>query len=482
MIARTLTKRAAFAALVGSVLALAGTACGSSGGDKAGGGATDEPPLVLTLESEDDLSLTGAPEFAAAVDRLSEGSMRIELVPAGRSTEILWEQGVIEDIRGGKAQLGIVDARVWDTIGVETFQAMLAPFLVDSLELERRVLESPLGTRMLEGVERAGVVGIALLPGPLRQPLGISHPLIGPTDYRGATIGIRPAGLMRTALRALGAEAKVYVPGVLSGLDGNESNPKAIDYNSWEGALTTNVVLWPKPYTIVMNRDAFDALTPEQQELLRDAGREAIAPELDEVVHDSSESLSAACARGTITLVSASAADLAALREAVQPVYEELESDPETKELIAEISEMRSAQPGAAPALPPCRRSRGGAKADADALEGRWRMTFTRDDLIAAGVPAKLAKDAPDVVNAIAEFANGRYTGIADGRVVVRGKYTVSGDVVSLTYEAPVPPGLIVGNVYRHRWNVYRDTLTFSRFHDSDADLTLLTKPWIRIR
>ena len=109
-------------------------------------------------------------------------------------------------------------------------------------------------------------------------------------------------------------------------------------------------------------------------------------------------------------------------------------------------------------------------------------MTFTRDDLIAAGVPAKLAKDAPDVVNAIAEFANGRYTGIADGRVVVRGKYTVSGDVVSLTYEAPVPPGLIVGNVYRHRWNVYRDTLTFSRFHDSDADLTLLTKPWIRIR
>ena len=53
-------------------------------------------------------------------------------------------------------------------MGVTSFQALLAPFLVDSLELERRVLESPLATRMLEGVEQAGVVGIALLAGPLR--------------------------------------------------------------------------------------------------------------------------------------------------------------------------------------------------------------------------------------------------------------------------------------------------------------------------
>ena len=130
--------------------------------------------------------------------------MRIQFVYAGRGTETEWEKGVVEDIRGGKAQLGIVDARVWDTIGVKSFQALLAPFLVDSLELERQVLESPLATRMLEGVEQADVVGIALLAGPLRSPFGISHPLIGPTDYRGATIGIRPAGLMRTALQASG--------------------------------------------------------------------------------------------------------------------------------------------------------------------------------------------------------------------------------------------------------------------------------------
>ena len=413
--------RAVLAASTAAVLVFVATACAGGEGDKAGG-VQHGRPLVLTLESEDDLSLTGAPEFAAAVDRLSEGLIRIEHVAAGRGTEIEWEKGVVEDIRGGKAQLGIVDARVWDTLGVTSFRAMLAPFLVDSLELERRVLESPLATRMLEGVEQAGVVGIALLPGPLRSPFGISHRLLGPTDFQGATIGIRPAGLMRTALRALGAEAKVYVPGILSGLDGAESNPKAIDYNSWEGALTTNVVLWPKPYTIVMNRGAFEALTSEQQEILREAGREALGPELDELVHDSSEALSAACARGALTLVSASAVDLAALREAVQPVYEELESDPETNELMGDITEMRSSEPAAGSALTRCRPAPGKAQAGAATLEGRWKLTFTRDDLIAAGVPERLARTGLGIVNATAVFANGRYTGIVNGRVVVRGK------------------------------------------------------------
>ena len=482
MIARALTKRAAFAALGGSVLALAGTACGSSGGDKAGGGSTGAPPLVLTLESEDDLSLTGAPEFAAAVDRVSGGRVRIDIVPAGRGTEAEFEKGVVEDVRDGKAQLGIGDARVWDTLGVRSFQPLVAPFLVDSLELERRVLESPLATRMLEGVEHAGVIGIALLPGPLRHPFGISRPLLGPDDYRGATIGIRPAGLMRATLRALGADAKVYVPGSLSGLDGLDSNPKAIDYNGWEGALTTNVVLWPKPYTIFMNRDAFDALTSEQQEILRDAGREALAPELDDLARGGSDALSKACADGALTLVSASVADLAALRKAVQPVYEELESDPDTGKLIDEITEMRSAAP--APALPRCRRALGSATVGATALEGRWKLTFTPDDLVAVGIPRKsLQKDLPAIVHAIVTFApNGRYSGTANGEVTVRGTYTVRGDVVSLVLDPPVPAGYVARHVYRMRWNVYRDMLTFSRVTGSDWDGVLLTNPLTRIR
>ena len=96
--------RAALAAF-GVALVLVAAACAGGEGDKAGG-KQQAQPLVLTLESEDDLSLTGAPEFAEAVERVSEGSMRIQFVYAGRGTEAEWERGSSRTFAAGRLSSG----------------------------------------------------------------------------------------------------------------------------------------------------------------------------------------------------------------------------------------------------------------------------------------------------------------------------------------------------------------------------------------
>jgi len=468
--------RAALAALVAASVAIAAPACSSSGGDKAGGVPKGEP-LVLTLESEDDLTLSGAPEFADAVKRRSHGTMQVKYLQAGRGSEVDFERGVVEDVRAGRAQLGIVGARVWDTLGVRSFEAIHAPFLVDSFELERRVLESPLATQMLEQLEQAGVVGIALLPGPLRQPLGLSRPLIGPDDYRGATIGIRLAGVASTALRALKADAKGYVPGSLSGLDGVETDPKTIDFNGWEGILTADVVLWPKPYSIFMNRKEFEALTSEQQELLSRAGRDSLEPELRQTERDAEAAIAKLCKTGQLSFVAASRSELAALREAVQPVYDELERDPLTRRLLAEIENLR--RPTSRPPSPSCRPARQGSadKLHPSPLEGRWQVTWTRDDLRAAGLSvARLPKKWSATV--VYEFANGRFEGNSTPRET--GTYTVDGDLLGLVFKT----GRFVqlGKRYALRWSVYRDKLTLSLVPGEEPIQAFAIKPWTRVR
>ena len=172
--------------------------------------------------------------------------MRIEFVAAGRGAQVNYDRGsVVQDVRDGKAQLGIVGVRVWDTLGVTSFQALLAPFLVDSQALQRRVLESPLAARMLDGIETARVVGVAVLPGPLPALRDLSHPcwsrgLSGREDRDPARR--RCAGGVRCA----GADSKGYVPGSLAGFDESDLDPIAIAYNDYDGmALTENVVLWP---------------------------------------------------------------------------------------------------------------------------------------------------------------------------------------------------------------------------------------------
>ena len=268
------------ALLAAAALVAVVAACGGSGGDKAGGNAAGKP-IVLTLASHDPLYAYGT--FAAAVERLSGGSIRIQIRGNWRDGEVDYERGIIRDVRDGKVQLAIVGVRVWDTMGVTSFQALVAPFLVDSLALQRQVLESDFVPRALKGVEAAGVVGVALLPGTPRRPLGLTRALVGPKDYKAARFGIRLGGVPQATIRALGGTAEGYVPGSVSGLDGTELDLTTIADNGYDlhaRALTANVVLWPRVQTVVMSHKAFDALTSEQQEILRRAGRDALEAEL----------------------------------------------------------------------------------------------------------------------------------------------------------------------------------------------------------
>jgi TRAP-type C4-dicarboxylate transport system substrate-binding protein len=338
-------RRSLSVAVISAVLIVPATACSGSGADKAGGSrSTEAKPVTLTLFTGDNLF---APEYAAAVARLSGGAMRIRITVAGNQPD--YERNAVRYVRSGRAQLGSVGARVWDTMGVTSLRALVAPFLVDSLAFEQRVLESPRVGRMLQGVDRADVVGLAVLPGPLRRPLGLSRPLVGPDDYRGATIAIRYGGVARATFAALGAATKGYNVGLLpAAADGAELDVNTIGLNTFDArakGLTSNVVLWPRPQTIFANRQAFERLTPAQQEILRRAGREALAPEVARIAKDERAALSAICGRGTLALESASAADLAALRRAVRPVYNELNKDPFTKAAISEITKLRTAHP-----------------------------------------------------------------------------------------------------------------------------------------
>ena len=330
-----------------ALLALAASSCGAQGVDKAGG-TKPQKPLVLTLASHDDDETAYAP-FAAAVKRLSGGAMQIRVETGWEGTqdarEIAYERELVSDVRAGRAELTIVGTRVWDTLGVTAFQAPLAPFLVDSLALERRALQLPFAARALAQVRKPGVVGIAVLPGRMRRPFGLTRPLVGPRDYRGARIAIRPSVVATESLGALGATAAGYIPGELGGFDGAELDPFTITSEEFDlGArgLTRNVVLWPKPWTIVMNEKAFARLTPEQRQILFAAGRAAFVPQLRQVARDQRSAISILCTDKTVPLTTASASDVATLRRAVQPVYRRIERSAFTRRWIAAVTRIKA--------------------------------------------------------------------------------------------------------------------------------------------
>ena len=463
------------ALVVALALAAAGGAHAGSGPDKAGGrGERTKPPaerIVLTLA-------TGDPEYgeayARAVARVSDGSIRID-VRGGRDAQANYERFTIEDVRKGRAELGSVGARVWDTMGATSMRALVAPLLVDSLALQKRILEGPLATQMLAGLARAGVVGLALTPGPLRRPLGMTRALRGPRDYAGATIGIKFGGVARSTFEALGAKVKGYTFGAAP-FDGAELDLKTIAdarYDPRAKEVTANVVLWARPQTVFANRAAFDRLTPRQRAILRSAGREAVRPEAARIETEQKEALSVICGRSPSVLATASAAEIAALRGAVRPVYAELERDRQTRQLIAAIRKLRTS--GSLDDGEPARCF--GAGNGADALEGSWRSTVSREEMLAGG--ASVAEAATYAGTATLELARGKWV-IRNERATVTGTYSVVGEVLRMTVRTCTANPCAPGMTTEYTWSVYRDKLTLARA-SSTTWPRLVARPLARV-
>ena len=311
-----------------------------------------------------------------------------------RLGEPLYEAGTLEDVKAGKVDMAWVGARAFDTVGVKSFQALLAPLLVDSYALEAKVFEEGIPSEMLEAVEELDLVGIGVLPGPMRKVLGVSRPFVEPADFAGQVVGIQDSAVAKQTLDAVGSTPKsVPAEAPLDGLDAYEQQLASIAGNSYDANakyVTSNLNLWPRPLVIVMGNEAYDSLTEDLQSVLRDAAEAAIPKALDASRAEDEEAVATLCRRG-MTFATASESDLAALRTALEPVYAQLTSDPETRSFVDAIASLKeeiaaSAEaPSCASVSDPSRSATGGIS------EGTYEATISRDDWVKAGMDGDAA-------------------------------------------------------------------------------------------
>jgi TRAP-type C4-dicarboxylate transport system substrate-binding protein len=372
-------------AVVLAIAAISLTACGGSSGDKAGG-ADKAKPHVLTMAVQ-----SSVPEqmtvFAAEVRRVSEGTLDITFKEKWRLGEPMYEGGTLEDVKAGQVDMAWVGARAFDTVGVKSFQALLAPLLIDSYDLEAKVFEEGITEEMLEAVEELDLVGVGVLPGPMRKVLGVSRPFVEPADFAGQVVGIQDSAVAKQTLDAVGSTPKsVPAEAPLDGLDAYEQQLASIAGNSYDANakyVTSNLNLWPRPLVIVMGKEAYDSLTEEQQSVLREAAEAAIPKALEASRAEDEEAVAMLCRRG-MSFATASASDLAELRAAFEPVYAQLKSDPETRSYVDAIESIKKKI--AAPAEAPGCLSMQGVPATAGIPEGTYETTVTRADYARWGV------------------------------------------------------------------------------------------------
>ena len=470
------------------VVALAAGAAGCAQGnlDKAGGAATK--PVVLTL-ANDSGDPSGVQPFADAVSEVSHGALKIKIEGPSRALgDLDSETGVVKAVRAGKAQLGVTGTLAFEGIGIRSFQALQAPFLIDSYALERKVLDSDVARQMLAALKPAGLTGLSVLLGVFARPFGFSRPLLAVSDYRGARIGTFPARVDEATFQALGA--KPDTTGPLSGLNGIETDVQsAVTAFGVPGAtLTGNVIFWPWPGVLFMNQRAFDSLTAGQRsELLRAAAKAQGGPVY---LGNDTAYVRSWCRRGHQVLT-ASAADLAGLRAAVQPVYRTLEATSATRRFIEQIASVRQAMGGSPDSLT-CTPTGSTGQSDptASSFRGTWQVTYTKQDLVAAGAdPLAIYLSQEAWGHFSLKLSGGHWSlrliggppAVAANYRPASGTYVVTGDKIVFHRHDQAYLGSNTEVWGPYIWSVYRGTLTFKKAGSAPMPTDLVVKPWTKI-
>jgi Bacterial extracellular solute-binding protein, family 7 len=331
---------------------------------------------------------------------------------------------------------------------------------------------------MLKGVGELDLVGIGVLPGPMRKLLGVSKPFVRPGDFAGQVVGLQDSAVAAETLSALGATPRAVPSSAkLDGLDAYEQQLGSIAGNEYDKRakyVTANVNLWPRPLVIVMGKEAFASLTDEQQSALREAADAAIPKALEASRAEDEEAAAALCRRG-MTFAAASESELAELRIALEPVHAELTADPETKSYVDAITSLKTEIAASAEA-PACTSTEPPPTAS-PIPDGTYETTVTEADYRKGGVAEEVGA-FPGVFRLI--FENGLDVTMigADGEGEQR-SYTVFRDQI----EIPVAHDFII----TARWSFDGKALTFTDVKTPGEDgpnaVTVIwsSHPWVKI-
>ncbi len=224
----------------------------------------------------------GAREFARLVKEGTNGEVEIKVYPGGQLGK--GERELLEGM-----QMGIIDIAVTSTGPLSNFSPDMGvvdlPFLFLSNEHVDKVLDGKVGRKLLDGLEKANLKGLAFMENGFRNFTNSARPLEKPEDLKGLKFRTMENPVHLASVRSIGAQAvpmswgEVYTSLQTGVIDGQE-NPVAIIWVNKMNEVQKYLSLtghFYSPAPLTMSKRKFDKLKPEWQELFIKAALEAAA-------------------------------------------------------------------------------------------------------------------------------------------------------------------------------------------------------------
>jgi tripartite ATP-independent transporter DctP family solute receptor len=298
-----------------------------------------EKTIVFRLaenQPEDYPTTLGDKEFARLVSDRTNGRIKIEVYAGGQLGN---EESVAEQIQFGAldfARLSISPLSQFEnSLGV-----LMLPYLYRDRDHMFKVLDGSIGDNMLSKLTKSGIIGLSWYDAGARSFYNTKKEVKTPDDMKGLKIRVQDTALMMDFVTALGASpvamayGDVYSALQTGAIDGAENNwPSFEATKHYEAAKFFTIDEHTRvPELLLSSKLSIDKLSPEDQDIVKNAAKEAAIFERAEWVKREEVSKKKIESSGVkiTTLVSNSA-----FQEKVKNLYDKHEKD--YKDVIHEI-------------------------------------------------------------------------------------------------------------------------------------------------
>lgn len=320
-------------------LAVVATALVSASG-QAEPAASDEPIVLRLAEThaQDYPTTRGNYRFAELVEERTNGRITVEVYHSAQLGE---ERAAIEQVQFGAIDLTRVSISPLAAFS-PGLDALQMPYLYNSTEHMWDVLLGPIGDEMLASVEEAGFVGLAWYESGARSFYNSVRPVETVADLAGLKIRVQESQLMVGLVEALGAVATPMPFGEVYGalqtgvIDGAENNwPSYYSTSHYEVAGYYTLDRHTQvPEILIASKIAMDRLSQADQNIIRQAARDAISYQREQWAAFVAESERVIRANGNV-ITELTPAALAEFQAAMAPLYAGL--SPEATAVVARI-------------------------------------------------------------------------------------------------------------------------------------------------
>lgn len=268
----------------------------------------------------------------------SGGRICIEVFHSAQLGE---EKDTIEQTKFGVIDLNRVSMGPFNNL-IEETKVVSLPYIFRSTDHAHRVLDGEVGAEILAAFEPHGFIGLGYYDGGSRSFYNSQKPVRSIDDLKGMKVRVMQSDVFVDMMAALGANAtpmpygEVYSSIQTGVIDGAENNwPSYESSGHFEVAkyytLDQHLIV---PEVLVMSKVSWDKLSPEDQQLVRDAAAASVPVNRELWAAREKDSEAKIRAAG-VEIVDA--IDKTPFIEAMVPVYEKHASSPKLKSLVERI-------------------------------------------------------------------------------------------------------------------------------------------------